>query len=527
MKFIKFLLLFNFALTYNFEFSLSNKFQNIEFNRNNVYSDLYSNAIYEITNDNFESQDTIWLRTGAGLSFITFSNSNSPLFNSILNENLPEGGTPAYIIKNNLIALSGAKSIYQNNRYRPMGTGISWSHDNGSTWNYINQPLDNSESSYTWISWGDQDSIKFKSINTQIYNVSYDIEEFNGYIYATSFAGGLRRFNYNNSNPEWELIPLPLDNQTSLFCNNIDTENYQYNPVDPPDGNDNHKAFSVFIDENIIWVGTGDGINKGIINEENDCIDWVHYNESDGMGDRWIIGIRNQTLEDEINRLWAVSWDPSLNKAIPHKLTFTEDNGLTWDYTSFFEGIGAIVYDLNFDGDTIFASTDKGLYKNDGINFELWIPYQIQDQSQSILTDIIYSSNVNEINDDKFLWAGSPDGLFYSNDDGYNWTMYRTWNKTSSELNFSAYPNPFYINEGFNFVRIVYDNNTGLNPELDIYDFSMQHIINIDNVEIVGDSRQFIWDGRNKVNNQVSNGVYFCRLNLNGTYHWTKLMVIK
>ena len=75
MKFIKFLLLFNFTLTYNFEFSFSDKFQNIEFNRNNVYSDLYSNAIYEMTNDNFESQDTIWLRTGAGLSFITFSNS--------------------------------------------------------------------------------------------------------------------------------------------------------------------------------------------------------------------------------------------------------------------------------------------------------------------------------------------------------------------------------------------------------------------------------------------------------------------
>ena len=167
------------------------------------------------------------------------------------------------------------------------------------------------------------------------------------------------------------------------------------------------------------------------------------------------------------------------------------------------------------------------MYKNDGINFELWIPYQMQDQNQSIITDVIYCSNVNHIDDNKFLWAGSPDGLFYSNDDGYNWTMYRTWNKTSSELNFSAYPNPFYINEGFNFVRIVYDNNTGLNPELDIYDFSMQHIINIDNVEIVGDSRQFIWDGRNKVNNQVSNGVYFCRLNLNGTYHWTKLMVIK
>ncbi len=527
LKNLKYFLLFNFIFTYNVEFHLENNFQKFEYQRNYIYSDLYSNAIYEMVNDYFEYQDTIWARTGAGLSFITFSDSGSPIFNSIVNQDLPEGGNPAFIIKNNLIALSGAKSIYQNNRYRPMGTGISWSIDSGQTWSYINQPLDNSESTYTWTKWGNQDSIRFKSITTQIYNVSYDLEEYNGYIYATSFAGGLRRFDYTVPNAEWELIPLPKDNQTNLLCDNIDDDSYEYNPVDPPDGNDNHKAFSVFIDENIIWVGTGDGINKGIINEENNCIDWLHFNESNGMGDRWVIGIRNQILENDTQRLWAVSWDPSLNKAIPHKLTFTEDNGLTWQFTSFFEGIGAIVYDLNFDGDIIFASTDKGLYKNEGINFELWIPYQIQDQSQSILTDIIYSSNVNEINDDKFLWAGSPDGLFYSNDDGYNWTMYRTWNKTSSKLNFSAYPNPFYINEGFNFVRIVYDNNTGLNPELDIYDFSMQHIINIDNVEIVGDSRQFIWDGRNKVNNQVSNGVYFCRLNLNGTYHWTKLMVIK
>ena len=525
---IKYILFLNLVLAISdFEFKLDNNYQIFESQQDYVDADLYSNAIYEMIND--EYHDLIWIRTGSGLSYITFSNTGIPQYNSIKSQNLPEGGIPSYIIKENLIAISGAKSIYENNRYRPMGTGISWSYDNGNTWNYINQPLDNNESPYTFTNWGNQDSIRFKSITTSIYNVTYDLEEYNGYIYATSFAGGLRRFNHTNPYSEWELIPLPLDDQSSLVCGDIDTETYQYNPVDPPDGNDNHKAFSILIDENIIWVGTGDGINKGIINDDNNCISWTHYNESyGGMGDEWVITIRNQILDNNLNRLWAVSWDPSLNTPIPHKLTFTEDNGLSWQFTSFFEDIGAIVYDLNFDGEIIFASTNKGLFKNDGSNFELWIPYYIEDTNQSILTDIIFSSNLNEIYSYKYLWAGSPDGLFYSNDDGYNWTMYRTWNK-KNELNIilSAYPNPFYINESLERVRFAFDYDNNSNPELDIYNFSMKHIINLNNVEKIGESGQFIWDGRNKLNNEVSNGVYYCRLNLNGKFYWTKLMVIK
>ena len=527
LKIINYFLLINLVFSYGIEFDLNDSFEPLEHLDNNIDSDFNSNAIYELSNDYFESLDTVWVRTGSGLSFITFSDGQIPIFNSFKNENLPEGGSPSYIIKENLIAISGAKSIYQNNRYRPMGTGISWSSNQGQSWNYIEQPTDSSESSYLWINWGNQDSIRFKSITTQIYNVSYDLEEYNDYIYATSFAGGLRRFNHTISNPKWELIPLPQDDQINLLCDNIDIDNYEYNPVDPPDGNDNHKAFSLYINDNIIWVGTGDGINKGFINDVNNCIDWIHYNESNGMGDRWVIGIRNQILDSNFNRLWAISWDPSLNKAIPHKLTFTEDNGLSWQFTSFFEGIGAIVYDLSFDGDIIFASTDKGLYKNDGINLELWIPYQIQDDNQSKLTDVIYSSNITEIENIKYLWAGSPDGLFYSIDDGYNWTMYRTWNDINENRNFSSYPNPFYVNEGYNYVRFIFDYESNSNTQLDIYDFSMKHIVNINNIEEIGSSGQFLWDGRDKYYNQVSNGVYFCRLKINQKYYWTKLMVIK
>ena len=51
----------------------------------------------------------------------------------------------------------------------------------------------------------------------------------------------------------------------------------------------------------------------------------------------------------------------------------------------------------------------------------------------------------------------------------------------------------------------------------------MTHIINLDTPTNAG---QFIWDGQNQFNQEVENGVYFCRLYLDGKIYWTKLMVI-
>ena len=51
------------------------------------------------------------------------------------------------------------------------------------------------------------------------------------------------------------------------------------------------------------------------------------------MGDRWVVGIKEQ-ITDDFNRLWAISWDPSLNTPIPHNLTYTEDSGENWNFIS-------------------------------------------------------------------------------------------------------------------------------------------------------------------------------------------------
>ena len=214
---MKFIYLFIFNLLFS---SLADDYHYIGVNDNYSSSGIQSNAIYEMVALN----DTLWLRTGTGLSFILNDfYSDSISFYSIDNDNLPLGGSPAFIINQDLMAISGAKSIYEDGRYRPMGTGISWSFDSGNNWKHIHQPIDTVSSGeiYTYVSWGDQDSLIFKAITTDIYNISYDLSMHGDFIYATSFAGGIRRFNYTLNDPEWELIPLPMDNQSELICNQL------------------------------------------------------------------------------------------------------------------------------------------------------------------------------------------------------------------------------------------------------------------------------------------------------------------
>ena len=183
-----------------------------------------------------ELNDTLWLRTGSGLSFI-INDEDTPLFFSVDNQNLPLGGLASFIINDNIMAISGSQATYDNNKYRPMGTGIAWSTNSGHQWNYIEQPIDINPDIglYKYVNWGNQDSIAYKAITTDIYNVSYDLDVLGDYIYASSFAGGFRRFNYTLANPEWELIPLPMDNQSTLICNEIEEDIFEYDPVDPPE----------------------------------------------------------------------------------------------------------------------------------------------------------------------------------------------------------------------------------------------------------------------------------------------------
>ena len=145
----------------------------------------------------------------------------------------------------------------------------------------------------------------FLSVTVPINNISYDLEIHNNYIYASSWAGGLRRFNYYllDSPVCSTIIPLPMDQQNFLICGDIDLQSYQINPV----GDCNLiliiiKHFLFLVCKILYGWGQSGGINKGIVNE--DCIDWIHFNSFDnGFFDDWVIGFENQVLSDNTNHL--------------------------------------------------------------------------------------------------------------------------------------------------------------------------------------------------------------------------------
>ena len=501
----------------------------------NEDSFLPSNSIVDIR----LAEDRVIFGTSGGLGYMDLDNND--IFGTFDSPNLPYGSNPAVITKDNIIAVSGGQMVEAAGGIYPSGTGIGYSIDNGISWYYKNQPIDPipNDGLYQTITWGNQE-IKQLSVTTEINNITYDLAVVGDYIYSASWAGGLRRFKFQNIdlgqpgedlNP-WQIIPLPMDNQSVLVCGFINTDTYEINPNDPINGGShNHKGFSVFSNnDSTIWVGTAKGINKGIINHENGCIDWEHFNAiSHGFSGDWVIGF-NYQLEN--NRIWAITW--STDSSEKNAISYSDDGGFSWDTPDQLRDLNIKFYNIYSDEDRIYASSENGLYVSN--NGEYWS--KISDiesfDGQKILSEVVYSSISVLDETEKTLWIGTPDGLALTSNLGLDWDVVRFWSNNSDDI-FYAYPNPFYINEinqfnGEGFVRLVFQNASD-NSKLNIFNFSMEEVIELNDNNFINNGLytnvgEFIWDGRNSYGHKVSNGVYFCRLNNNNNIYWSKLVVI-
>ena len=152
-----------------------------------------------------------------------------------------------------------------------------------------------------------------------------------------------------------------------------------------------------------------------------------------------------------------------------------------------------------------------------------------------ILDDAVYTAYVpNEVDE---VWVGTGDGLAIRESNGLV-QIHRFWESTISpqngDFNFSVYPNPFYVKDhnilnGSGHVRFVYNVEWSVrNFFIDIYDFSMEHVVRLNNSHSAGSNgeSEIIWDGRNSRGSVVASGVYFCKLTDNGRDYWTKLAVV-
>ena len=503
---------------------------------------LPDNSIFDITPYSSLSIDGVFLGTGSGIGFV-YKDINWEMRKV---ENIlfpPNSGNPFIRVyqEHNLIIASWVSAYFDPTEsiFLPKGEGLTWSYDFGETWNFKEQSVDaNQGIAFTETDWGLK-RIKQRAITTAVSNVTYDLDVhyFSDeilHVYTVNWAGSLRRFNLLNPSDPWEVVPLPMDDQSILSYDLID-DSYEIDSHNAASGgNENHKGFSVKIQNDTIWVGTSKGVNKGVIKNQYD-IDWTHYTKQDGLAGDWITGIEIQNLEDK-NRIWLVS------RTFPytsHGLTYSDDGGATWNAIYSSRELGLFGNHISFKSDSIFYSTSDGLYINyiddNSVNVDFWDKFHInKDADGEILLD---NRTYSSLFVDNELFIGTSDGLAIYDFNNNSWEVLRSFVLEYSGIDddskyFSAYPNPLYIDEPHyasskQQARFYVKDVGSSSMYIDIFDFNMDRVKHLDQVYSISNNEfEAIWNGTNDYGIQCSNGVYFCRLSTGSNHYWTKIVVV-
>jgi len=523
----------------------------------NSSNKMLSNVVTEVI---LQKDQAVWLGTGLGVSVIRDSLTVDTLPDTIglvggtsgaQTNRLPQGGISAMAASGQgsilLIAVAGSENDI------PVGKGVAFTTDATDSviiWTYYDQPIDN-ELSDT-IPFGDIGFVAVLPITVPQANVTYDIAFSDEFAWIASWAGGLRR--YKLLDKSWERVPLPMDDQFELTtC--VDTsyvpiggkyilKDYYLNPRDPIDGgNHNHKTFSVLVYGDTIWVGTANGINRGIIVPPFFCIDWEHYSyPTHGLSGNFVVGLALQMYKGK-----RVIWAATVNADDPTEqrgVSYTTNDGLSWNTAL----LGERVYNITAHDSLVFAASANGLWKTeDGIN---WARYNPARQAIPVPNTAIHSTDevlANEVYSvafdsrpyygDNSIWIGTGDGAAHSYDlDGLNWKIFRAEYDRDEVY---AYPNPFspYTHNvigGDGYVRFHTNEWSGTFViDLDVYNFAMEKVFAGSFDRRDASSGALKWNGRDTQGRLVDNGVYFVKLKYpenqtsKPSAHWVKLIVVK
>ena len=459
-------------------------------------------------------------------------------------------------------------------RFNSITNTVAWYDTTDSAgWEYFNQPVDGQAPNppYDSVQWaGGGIELYFAAIPITVTqaNVTYDNAFSEKFAWIASWAGGLRRAKLLKDDNltlvdqlEWKRVPLPMDDQFELItCGAFDSNgdstyiivinrlekpepphymyvlrDYYLNPRDPIDGgNHNHKAFSVLVYSDTIWVGTANGINRGIIDaSEDDCIDWEHYSyPTYGLSGNFVVGLALQMHKGK-RIIWAATVnadDPTEQRGV----SYTTNDGLSWNTAL----LGERVYNITAEDSLVFAATANGLWMTeDGIN---WAKYKPAQQHTPYSTDEILANEVYSVafdTSDTSIWIGTGDGVAHSYDlDGLDWKIFRAEYDIDEDY---AYPNPFspYTHNvlgGDGYVRFHTNEWSGSSEiKLDIYNFAMEKVFAGSFDRTATSSGALKWNGRDMEGRLVNNGVYFVKLtypegyNIKPSPHWVKLIVVK
>jgi hypothetical protein len=501
---------------YAFDFRLAKTNQDTA----KMYQGLSSNGVTSIE---FQGDSTIWFGTGGGLSKTSdFGKTFQGFYTG--EETLPYGSITAIDVLDSIIWVAGVYDSIINGNGETIGGGLAVSKNGGITWQYINQPV--YDTTDTWELWAN-DTVRFLPNTTIVSNTTWDLATTEDYTYIVSWAGGLQRTNDFGEN--WQRVPLPADDIATLGNEHID---FEINPNDPGNGgNHNHKGFSVIAYSDTVWVGTANGINRGIV--KDNYIDWTKFNaQNSSISGNFVVALHRQLYKGK-ETIWAVTL-PSDNQGEYQAISKSIDGGLNWSVVLENER----AYSISSHDSIVFVSTRSGLYKsNDGEN---WATYRTPKEigGDQILDEVVYESQLDTRTGKPIIWVGTSDGIAKKELNQIDWEIYRSVvsTKTQGQPMFYAYPNPFsptHQNQlnGEGHVRFQYDTEAPSKITLEIFNFAMEKVYKSkSNESAIGDNA-VIWNGRTNDGDYVANGTYFCKLtkksNDNTSTGWTKLIIIK
>ena len=513
-----------------------------------AYKGLKSNMVSDIVQ---QGDTLVWLGTGSGLAVLKDSSSiytinSKDKLSANLKDTTPLGGVTAIAAHNKTLIAAFAKS----GENITLGNGLIYSTDatgESIDWLYFEQPIDTEADSLAPFA---KRFFKGLPITVKEANVTYDAAISGNYIWITSWAGGLRR--YNITQKVWERVPLPQDGDQVLnTCESASYENtpsgyilknFYLNPRDPVDGgNHNHKAFSVVAYSDTVWVGTANGINRGIIGA-NGCVDWIHYTPSaDNFSGGFVVDLAVQKYKG-YNIIWGAT--VAAESGEKNGISFSIDNGDTWNSTL----IGKRAYNIEVSDSIVLVASSTGLWKTLTDNpLDIDKPWARYNQAKQAIKlgstgvydmDEILSDEVIGVSYDSrsyysksaIIWIGSWDGLARAMDsEGTNWKIYRA-NFDPDKV--YAYPNPFspYDHnqfQGSGYVHIHADVKLSFVVKMDIFNFGMEPVLQKQFDRRQTSTGSLKWDGKDKNGRMVDNGTYFIRLEYDQKVKWIKLIVIK
>lgn len=442
-------------------------------------------------NDIMVRDGYIYAGTGTGLLISGDHGSSWEL--SDQDHGIGKGGVSALALRGDTVWIATAYDTTTGLGDYEAGGGLGWSADRGATWNWIPQPVDSSNES------------EYSPTTTNIQNLTYDIALTDSAVWIASFGGGLRRS--TDRGMSWKVVTVdgaPFDAYGRLA----------------------HRVFTVYYDGEAVWVGSAAGIHKTLDGGRT----WTtfDYTQENGISGNFVVAIGHQEMAGG-KRIWAATIE-ALDEGEERAVSYTDDGGLTWSRVL----EGEFAHNFAFDpvSKAVYVATDNGLYtSDDGTAWFLFPRIEDDVSGESIYTSEFTSAAVEP---DQTLWAGTSDGMAFSSDKGFSWTVIRAFSPagTAGEPDTYAYPNPFSPMRdntigGDGFVRFQYRMSRGAAVSVTVFDFAMEpvrHVIR-DEQRDAGD-RSEAWNGRNDLGDLVSNGVYFYRIEAGKKTFWGKVLIV-